>query len=459
MKNRLRTTLACLLLGATTLVTFPTVAQAAPSPAPDTVPVVTADGTPAPVHFFDSPPPDLGTGTGKGSGTTPSSSSPSAEVQGGTGLARTGNIKVTLITAQLADRSAGDTAAISIEAAKSSIASASRYWQTMSNGRLSMSVGSVRTGVQTSATSGQSYAQIMSTLTRELGWVSRPYEAMVIFIPTGSLSGGALGAGWSSDATGGRILMPLPGPYTDSVVSHEFGHVLGLMHADSLQCGSGVSDVGGNGSGGFADSSCSIREYGDTMDLMGATRSIMPAISSSFWDYGGFGRGDEILDAGTAVGTKSYTLSAWAGTAARRAVKFTDPVSGETYYLELRLPVGYDTEAAQGGNRGVKIVQQGGATAASSLILMPSTKPFPGYYATNHAWQAGQTFTTHAGTSVSIDWISDTAASVTVRSKSPYASYFKYANMDAIYGKRDDGSFKALDWQEYSSLGTPAFAT
>jgi hypothetical protein len=210
VKNRLRTTLACLLLGATTLVTFPTVAQAAPSPAPDTVPVVTADGTPAPVHFFDSPPPGLGTGTGKGSGTTPSSSSPSAEVQGGTGLARTGNIKVTLITAQLADRSAGDTAAISIEAAKSSIASASRYWQTMSNGRLSMSVGSVRTGVQTSATSGQSYAQIMSTLTRELGWVSRPYEAMVIFIPTGSLSGGALGAGWSSDATGGRILMPLP---------------------------------------------------------------------------------------------------------------------------------------------------------------------------------------------------------------------------------------------------------
>ncbi|MCU1572489.1 MAG: hypothetical protein JWO93_571, partial [Micrococcaceae bacterium] len=54
---------------------------------------------------------------------------------------------------------------------------------------------------------------------------------------------------------------------------------------------------------------------------------------------------------------------------------------------------------------------------------------------------------------------SNGASAVTAPIVSPYASYFKYANMDAIYGKRDDGSFKALDWQEYSSLGTPAFAT
>jgi hypothetical protein len=45
---------------------------------------------------------------------------------------------------------------------------------------------------------------------------------------------------------------------------------------------------------------------------------------------------------------------------------------------------------------------------------MPSSLPFPGYYAKNQVWQAGQKFTTHAGTKVTIDWISDTAAGVTI---------------------------------------------
>ncbi len=37
--------------------------------------------------------------------------------------------------------------------------------------------------------------------------------------------------------------MPLPASLTNSVLTHEFGHVLGLMHANSLQCGSGAQDV------------------------------------------------------------------------------------------------------------------------------------------------------------------------------------------------------------------------
>ncbi|WP_269450084.1 hypothetical protein [Arthrobacter sp. U41] len=194
------------------------------------------------------------------------------------------------------------------------------------------------------------------------------------------------------------------------------------MHSDSLQCLSGASDVASNADGTLADSSCTIREYGNTMDLMGVSQLSQPTISSSLWQYGGFGRGDEILDAGKITDSRSFTLTAWAGTAPNRAVKFTDPISGEAYYLELRLPVGYDAATAVGGNRGVNIVQSGGRSAASSIILMPSTKPYSGYYGQNHAWQAGQAFTTHAGTRVSIGWISDTAAGVTIESTAAIAS-------------------------------------
>ncbi len=104
--------------------------------------------------------------------------------------------------------------------------------------------------------------------------------------------------------------MPLPATLTNSVLTHEFGHVLGLMHANSLQCGSGAQDVATNPDGTFADSSCSIREYGDSLDLMGVSQRTQPAISSTLWAYGGFGRGDEIVDAGTLTGLKKFTLKA-----------------------------------------------------------------------------------------------------------------------------------------------------
>ncbi len=46
---------------------------------------------------------------------------------------------------------------------------------------------------------------------------------------------------------------------------------------------------------------------------------------------------------------------------------------------------------------------------------MPSTKPFPeAWYASNHAWQAGSTFTTYTGTQVTINSVSTTSASVTI---------------------------------------------
>ncbi len=365
-------------------------------------------------HTFENPPPAGRKGAPAGAARLNTESY---------SLARSGDIKVRLVLVQLADRKAE----ISETAAKASIATSSNYWKTMSNGRLSMTVTKVEKRTS-KATSGQRYPDMMNTISNEIGWSPNPYTALVVFVSSPTLSDGAYGAGWSYQGTSGRVIMPLPASLTNSVLTHEFGHVLGLMHANSLQCGSGAQDVATNADGTFADSSCSIREYGDSLDLMGVSQTSQPTISSTLWAYGGFGRGDEIVDAGTVTDVKKISLTAWAGTAARRAVKFRDAVSGEVYFLELRLPVSYDTAKAVYLNSGVKIVQQLGA---GSLILLPDSRPFAGYYNPRQAWQSGQTFTTHAGTRVHIDGISATAASITVTPPPAVTGAFRDAWLEA----------------------------
>lgn len=416
---------------------------------PDTAPVTEVPGTPHSVHVQDP------------GSATELLRPESFQQQSAAGLARSGDIKITLVTVQLSDTSTAQVDSISLDAARNSVTATSNYWKAMTNNRLSMSVESVRTGFKSTATSGQSYFTISATVAKEIGWVNRPYAALVVFVPTATLSGGALGFGASSGDAGGRILMPMPSKFSNNVMAHEFGHVLGLMHADSLQCGSGISDVAPGTSSGFADPTCTIREYGDTTDIMGAAQYAMPTLSSSFWDAGGYGRGDEVLDLGIAAGSKRYTLKPWGGTEPQRAVKFTDPKSGETYYLELRVPVGYDTTTAVNGNRGVKIVQAGGSSAAGSLILMPSTLPFSGYYAANHSWQAGQTFRTHAGTKVTVDYVNDASAGITINTGLPFTDITNsgfQADIKWMYDRQLSTGWSDGTYRPYEPISREAMA-
>ncbi|MDF2498499.1 MAG: hypothetical protein K0Q86_2131, partial [Arthrobacter koreensis] len=332
--------------------------------------------------------------------------------------ARAGNIKVTLVRSTVN----GNGNLVNLTAARNSIYSANSYWRSMSDNRLSLSIASERVHYSASANANDDYATVMNKIAKELKWVDNPYTALVVFVPTADLKsggyGGILGGGWTVGGTAGRILMPAPSSFTNNVVTHEVGHVLGLLHANSLQCTNGRSDVGAGSNGRWADGACSSREYGDTTDLMGSAQYNQPVINSYFWDAGNFGRGNEITDAGQAGTPRTFTLRPWGGTSANRAVKFTDPRSGDVYYIELRQPAGYDQYLQSGpsGNRGIKIVKtdEANSWAVNSLIIPPSTRPFAGYYNGNHAWQAGQTFTTHTGTTVKVNSVSASSATVTI---------------------------------------------
>lgn len=328
-----------------------------------------------------------------------------------------GTLKTTLVTVQLADKTSSETdAAVPMNSVKTALGATSAYWANATANRVDISLVSEKKLHKSAAKSTQSPAEIVDLVAKELGWTQSPYTALVMFIPGAYLGNGAAGMAYSNGNIGGRILMPQNSRLTIPVLTHEFGHALGLDHANSLLCGSGAQDVASGSFAGFADSTCSIKTYGDNLDLMGISHwDVMPEISASFWEMGRFGTGKEIADLGTVTATRSATLKPWAGTGSDRAAKFTDPKSGEVYFLELRAPVGYDAVIARNGNRGVKITQQGGGN--SSILLPPNTRPsaFNGYYSNTQTWQAGQTFTTHAGTTVSIDAVSDTSASVTIR--------------------------------------------
>lgn len=367
-----------------------------------------------------------------------------------------GTMKTTLVTVQLADKSAAATnLAVPMDAARASVSASKNYWRNATSGRVDITLVETKTLHKSAARSTQSPGTIADIVTAELGWKQDPYSALVLFVPGGYLNNGAAGMTYSNGSIGGRIVMPQNSRLTTPVLAHEFGHALGMDHANSLQCGSGISDVASGPFAGFADSTCTIRPYGDNVDLMGISHfDMMPVISASFWEMGRFGNGDEITNLGKLSSPRSVTLRPWAGSGANRAAKFTDPRSGEVYYLELRAPVGYDSVIAQNGNRGVKITQQGGGN--SSILLPPNTRPFAGYYSNTQTWQAGQTFTTHAGTKVSINSVSNTAATLTIRP--PGAPAVGYTETAAITRSGDKATLKVSGWAYDSARSSESSA-
>jgi hypothetical protein len=200
----------------------------------------------------------------------------------------------------------------------------------------------------------------------------------------------------------------LCGMATFRTATHEFGHSLGFAHANSLNC-SGVT-IGSN---------CSVLEYGDYYDVMGAYSNT--CVSSAYYrDLAGWS-GARLL---TVTSDGLYTISPIENTdnglkSLRIPVQSDASTSSVTYYyIEYRQPVGYDSYLSnyQSIINGV-LVHKGeivdGYHVSSGSLILDMTPTVTGR---NESLLAGQSFyDPNIGLTVTLVSVDSLGATVSVR--------------------------------------------
>jgi hypothetical protein len=225
---------------------------------------------------------------------------------------------------------------------------------------------------------------------------------------------------WGRSSVGGNPSRAwINGDFELGVTAHEFGHGLGLWHSHSMDC-----------DGGALGTSCMAYEYGDTVDMMGA---------SSFAHFNAFQK-ERLgwLNAGASPPIVSvqangtYTLEAYelagSGPKALKIPKSVDPATGKRtwYYVQSRQAIGFDAGLAADNTNvlttnilnGLLILFGTESNGNSSYLLDMTPASGSSIYLDwrDPALTVGQTFTDPAaGVTVTADWVTATQAGVTVR--------------------------------------------
>jgi hypothetical protein len=219
---------------------------------------------------------------------------------------------------------------------------------------------------------------------------------------------------WGRSTVGGSPSQAwITGDFELGVTAHELGHGLGLFHSHSLDCG--ATTLG---------SSCTAYEYGNTLDMMGASSS---GHYNAFQKerLGWLNNGDSppittVLTEGTYT-LETYEL-AGSGPKALKITKAIDPSTGQQtwYYVESRQALGFDGFLATNTNvlNGV-LIHFGTESYGNSSYLLDMTPASGSTIALDWhdpALVVGQSFhDPEAGVTMTTAWVNGTAAAVTVR--------------------------------------------
>ena len=271
-------------------------------------------------------------------------------------------------------------------------------------------------------------------------YVSTGSRHLLVLVPDdcGGTGVGTVGsfAAPVSVANGGAIWASLSGRNDVEIVAHEFGHNLGLRHSNIHFCPAATMTEGllNASTGAFSDG-CADREYMDAYDVMGATVSVTvngtrytnarpTALNVTHKDRLGVLIGGEVqpvsLPAGTLTQETPANLASTGETSGLRALKLTDPRTGQIYFVDFR--GGGRTDAGSlyetgylgpyGTDIGVRVLTTR-AAGDSIVLLSPDADALDGR---KLYLNAGESLSTQSGgITVTVRGVSTSTASVTVR--------------------------------------------
>ena len=180
-------------------------------------------------------------------------------------------------------------------------------------------------------------------------------------------------AWWGLGSVGGNPSQAwVNGDLALEVAAHEIGHNFGLYHSRNMDCG--AAPIGSN---------CTVNEYGDTLDIMGATRGHFNAFQK---ERLGWLAPSQIVTLTQADGG-TYFLEPYSssstGVKALKILKSTDPATGRRtfYYVEARRGLGYDSFMSTWTNvmTGVA-VHTGSESSGNSSYLLDMTPETGSWY-------------------------------------------------------------------------------
>ncbi len=239
---------------------------------------------------------------------------------------------------------------------------------------------------------------------KEDGINASSYDRMVYIFPE-------IDCAWTGMGTvgGSPSIAAINNSFSLRTIGHEFGHNLGLRHAQQLECGENT-DSG----------SCFAIEYGDTLDIMGKPRVV--AHFNAFnkerlgWLTSSSG---EIV---TANNDGSYSIEPYetAYQGGIKGLKIPLGVDAETglkqwYYLEYRQPLGFDSflEGQNGITDGVVFHLITESDPQSKMLDMTPDSIF--IDTDDAALVIGESYIdSKSGVAITTEWADSTGASVHV---------------------------------------------
>ena len=227
------------------------------------------------------------------------------------------------------------------------------FWAQQSGGKVDVQT-SARDWKPIASPSSCDYTAIANAAFAAHGITSGPtlFQHYMIYFPTRG------DCGWAGLAYIGAGTLWINGYAYVEVTAHEFGHNLGVGHANTASCTSGSATVP------WA-SSCSNNEYNDWIDVMGAGAwANKPGnLNAALADYLGLASVTKLTAAGTSAVAPAAQVSA------NRAVRVDLP-GGVPVYVEYRPTGGNDfRQPAWSGVQVRQRVNLGGVYYPSSQLL------------------------------------------------------------------------------------------